>query len=172
MLQDEARFGRINKIRRCWAPPGVRPEVCAQIVREYVYVFAAVCPHDGVLDSLIMPLVNSKTMSIFLAEVSRRHKDEFIFMVLDGAGWHRAKDLIVPENIRLLPLPPYSPELNPVENLWDEIREKWFPNFVFDSLDAIEDRLLKALVALESNAGRVQNIVGFDWLVNIPMNAT
>jgi len=172
MFQDEARFGRINDPRRCWAPRGFRPEVGMQIVREYTYAFGAVSPHDGALDTLVLPVVNAETMSIFLAEVARRHPEEFIVMVLDGAGWHRANSLIVPENMRLEALPPYSPQLNPVEHLWDEIREKWFANEVFDSLDGVEDRLVEALLALERNQDLVTSITGFDWIINCHLTAT
>jgi transposase len=172
MFQDEARFGRINDPRRCWAPCGVRPQVAARIVREYTYAFAALSPHDGVLDTLVLPEVNALAMSVFLAEVAQRHPQDDILMVLDGAGWHRAKDLRIPENMRLLPLPPYSPELNPVEHLWEEIREKWFPNLVFESLTGVEDRLVEALAALENDPPRVAQITGFDWIISISMNAT
>jgi len=171
MFQDEARFGRITQPRRCWAPRGVRPLVPAQFVREYTHAFTAVCPHDGTMDSLILPEVNTDTMTIFLAELARRHPDEDILLVLDGAGWHRAKDLVVPANISLLPLPPYSPELNPVEHIWDELREKWFPNFVFQSIDAVEDRLLEALATLEKDNSRVRTLTAFTWIISIPMNA-
>ena len=172
MFQDEARFGRINDPRRCWSPLGVRPQVGVRIVREYTYAFAALSPHDATLDGLVLPEVNALTLSMFLAEVARRHPQDDILMVLDGAGWHRAYDLRIPENIRLLPLPPYSPELNPVEHLWEEIREKWFPNLVSDSLTGVEDRLVEALGALEKNSQRVAQITGFDWIASIPMNAT
>ncbi len=172
MFQDEGRFGRINAPRRCWAPKGTRPDVPVQFVREYTYAYAAVSPHYGVMDSLILPEVNAKAMSIFLAEVARRHPDEFILMVMDQAAWHRAVDLVVPDNMRLEWQPPYSPQCNPVENLWDEIREKWFPNLVFKSLDDVEDTLVEALLALENDAKRTQGIAGFDWLVSINMNAT
>ena len=111
-------------------------------------------------------------MSIFLAGVARRHSDELILMLLDGAGWHRAKDLVVPDNIRLVPLPPYSPELNPIEHLWDELSEKWFGNCVFDSLNAVEDRLVEALVTLANDRQRLKSMTAFPWIVNIPMNAT
>ena len=148
MFQDEARFGRITDPRRCWAPAGVRPEVSAQVVREYEYAFAAVSPHDGSLDTLVLPSVNTEAMSVFLAEVSQRHASEFILMVLDGAGWHRAKRLQGPTNMRLIPLPPWSPQLNPVEHLWDEVREKWFANRVFNSLSAVEEQLMTALKTL------------------------
>ena len=166
MFQDEARFGRINDPRRCWAPKGLRPEVGMQIVREYTYSFGAVSPHDGTLDSLVLPVVTAEAMSIFLAEVARRHPEEFILMFLDGAGWHRANNLAVPENMRLEALPPYSPQLNPVEHIWDEVREKWFANEVFNSLDGVEDRLVEALVALENNKELVASTTGFDWIIN------
>jgi transposase len=166
MFQDEARFGRINDPRRCWAPKGLRPEVGMQIVREYTYAFGAVSPHDGTFDSLVLPVVTAEAMSIFLAEVARRHPEEFILMILDGAGWHRANNLTVPENMRLEALPPYSPQLNPVEHIWDEVREKWFTNEVFNSLEAVEDRLVEALVALENDREFVASTTGFDWIIN------
>jgi len=172
MFQDEARFGRINDPRRCWAPKGLRPEVGMQIVREYTYAFGAASPHDGVLDTLVLPVVTAETMSIFLAEVARRHPEEFILMFLDGAGWHRANNLVIPENMKLEALPPYSPQLNPMEHIWDEVREKWFTNEVFESLDGVEDRLVEALAALENDQELVASTTGFDWIINCPMTAT
>jgi transposase len=172
MFQDEARFGRINDPRRCWAPKGCRPEVGMQIVREYTYAFGAASPHDGVLDTLVLPVVTAETMSIFLAEVARRHPEEFILMFLDGAGWHRANNLVIPENMKLETLPPYSPQLNPMEHIWDEVREKWFTNEVFESLDGVEDRLVEALAALENDQELVASTTGFDWIINCPMTAT
>jgi putative transposase len=171
MFQDEARFGRITDPRRCWAPAGVRPEVSAQIVREYEYAFAAVSPHDGSLDTLVLPAVNTEAMSVFLAEVSQRHAHELIVMVLDGAGWQRAKRLQVPANRRLIPLPPWSPQLNPVEHLWDEVREKWFANRVFNSMNALEDQLVAALTTWEADPQRVASLTGFEWIRSIPLNA-
>jgi transposase len=171
MFQDEARFGRISDARRCWAPRGVRPEVNTQIVREYEYAFAALSPHDGTLDSLVLPSVHTEAMGVFLAEVSQRHSGELILMVLDGAGWHRAKRLPVPANMRLILLPPWSPQLNPVEHLWDEVREKWFANRVFDRLSAVEEQLITALKTLEEDSARVAWLTGFDWIKTIPLNA-
>jgi transposase len=172
MFQDEARFGRINEPSRCWAPEGIRPNVPCQIIREYTYAYAAVSPHDGVMDSLILPEVNSEAMSVFLAEVSARHADELILMVIDGAGWHRALDLRIPDNISIIQLPPYSPELNPAEHIWDEIREKWFKNKVFKDLDAVEDNLVNALLDLENDVNRVLSITNFNWIKSIFLNAT
>jgi transposase len=137
-----------------------------QIVREYTYAFGAVSPHDGILDSLVLPVVTAEAMSIFLEEVARRHPEKFILMILDGAGWHRANDLTVSDNMRLEALPPYSHQLNPVEHIWDESREKWFANEVFDSLEAVEDRLVEALVALENDKEVGSATTGFDWIIN------
>ena len=172
MFQDEARFGRINHPRRCWAPQGLRPEVPVQIVREYTYLFGATSPHDGVLDTLILPEVNAEAMSVFLAEVAQRHSQDYLLMALDGAAWHRARELVTPPNMGLVFLPPYSPELNPMEHIWEEIREKWFPNLVFNSLQAVEDRLVQAVLHLESQPQLVASITGFDWIVNISLSAT
>ena len=141
------------------------------IVREYTDAFGAVSPHDGALDTLVLPVVTGEAMSIFLAEAARRHPEEFMVMVLDGAGWHRANSLLVPENMKLVALLPYGPQLNPGEHLGDEIREKWFANKVFDSLGSVEDRLVEALVALERNQNLVNSITGCDWMINCPLTA-
>ena len=121
MFQDEARFGRINDVRRCWAPKPVRPLCQAMLTHEYTYAYAAVDVLSGELDSLILPHVNTHCMQLFLDEVGQRHPDDHIVMVLDGAGWHASGDLAPPPNMRLMSLPPYAPELNPVEHVWDEL---------------------------------------------------
>jgi transposase len=166
MFQDEARFGRISDPRRCWAPKPMRPLCQAMCIREYTYAYAAVDVFTGEMDSLILPFANTNCMQLFLDEVSRRHLQQNIIMVLDGASWHRARALEVPANMRLLPLPPYAPELNPVEHLWDELREKFFHNRVFNSLGALENHLEDALLYLENNHEQVQSIVAWEWIIN------
>ena len=166
MFQDEARFGRINSPHKCWCQ-GDRPTVYCQIVREFTYAYAAVCPFDGTVDSLVISCVDNVAMSIFLAEVSGRHLDKTIIMFMDKAGWHRSNDLKIPANIRLIWLPSYSPELNPTEHLWDELREKWFHNIAFDNMNAVEDRLVDGLSELEYNKQLVQSLAGFDWILSI-----
>jgi transposase len=120
----------------------------------------------GELDSLILPQVNTHCMQLFLDEVSRRHPDERIVMVIDGAGWHRSGALKAPENIYLLKLPPYAPELNPIEHVWDELREKYFHNRVFASIDALESQLALGLSSLEQRPETVRTIVSWDWIVS------
>ena len=170
MFQDEARFGRISDVRRCWAPFPVRPLCHGMLTHEYTYAYGAVDVVTGAFDALILPHVNTDCTEIFLNEVAARHPQERIIMVLDGAGWHRSAALKVPLNMRLLVPPPYAPELNPVEHIWDELREKYFHNKVFDSIDALEDQLAIGLVALEDDPARVKSIVSWDWIVNALLN--
>ena len=172
MFQDEGRFGLLGTSRRCWAPRGTRPLVGARLERKYLYAFSAVSPHDGVLDSLVLPWVSAQTMSLFLAEVAQRHADEFVLIVMDQAGWHLARELVVPGNLRLLFLPPYSPELNPAEHLWEALREDCFANHVFADLNAVECALTKGLCALEADPQRTQSMTGFGWITSISLNAT
>ena len=170
MFQDEARFGRISDSVYCWAKRPQRPMVQATLTHQYVYAYAAVCPTDGGMDSLVLPHVNGACMQLFLNEVAKRHAGHNIIMVVDGAGWHKTQ-FALPSNLRLHFLPPYSPELNPQEHIWHELREKWFHNRVFDSLDALEDHLVAALQALEADAQRVQSITAWDWIINSVSNA-
>ncbi|HYE35556.1 IS630 family transposase [Methylocaldum sp.] len=166
MFQDEARFGRIADTRRCWCPKPFRPLVQAMITQDYTYAYAAVSPLDGRLDSLILPHVNGACMHLFLEEIASRYSRERIVLVVDGAGWHKSEQFQLPPNLRLLFLPPYAPELNPVEHLWDELREKSFHNRVFDSLNALEDHLEHTLRDLENDPARVYSITAWSWIVN------
>jgi transposase len=170
MFMDEARFGRISDTRRCWCPKPIRPVCYAMVSQEYTYAYAAASVSDGTMDSLILPHVNGDCMQIFLDEVSARHPNDRIVMVLDGAGWHKNESLMIPDNLRLLSLPPYSPELNPVEHIWDDLREKEFHNRVFDSIDSLEDHLEKTLHDMEHDHERIHSIVAWPWIINALMN--
>ncbi len=171
MFQDEGRFGLLGNPRLCWAPTGVRPVVGSRLVRKFSYAFAAVCPHDGVMDSLVLPWVNAQTMSLFLSTVSERHANEFIVMVMDQAGWHIASALQVPTNMRLVLLPPYSPEINPAEHIWRTLREDCVGNTVFANLQVADKALSAGLRSLESSPERMQSITGFNWITSIRLNA-
>ena len=169
LFQDEASFGRISDRRRCWAPLPTRPIVGHQVVREYVYALAAVCPHDGQLVSLVMPWLDSETMAVFLEHTAQQFADEFCIMLLDGAGWHRANDLRVPQTMRLVPLPPYSPELNPGEHIWDHLRENALKNKAFEFLDDVVDTLCSGLKTLHNEPSVVQSLTCFDWINTLSM---
>jgi putative transposase len=166
MFADEARFGRMNRIRPCWAPIGTRPEVAAQLIREYIYLYGAVSPKDGTCVYLIMPTSNTACFQAFLDVLARRFARQDILLILDGAPNHRCGDLAVPDNITLLYLPPYSPELNPKENLWDEIREKIFKNYALKSMDAVRAKLKQAILYIERNPKLVRSITSFPYIVN------
>ena len=164
MAQDEGRFGRISRPRSCWAPPGIRPLTPSQVIREAIYVFAAVAPSTGEICSLVLPHANTEMMNLFLEHVSNTFSKYFIVMQVDQAGWHQAKALVIPENIRLLLQPPYSPEVNPVEHIWDEVREKHFHNRIFPSLDILIDILCHALTELADDPQRVKSMTNFPHL--------
>ena len=163
---DEARFGLINEPKKCWAK-GERPTVICQTTQESTYAFAAVNPLDGNMVSLVLPYANIITMNIFLEELSIRQADRFTLMFVDQAGWYTAKDLNIPPNIWLTYIPAYSPELNPTEHIWEELREKYFHNITFDGLSSMEDRLVMGLRDLELNWQLVQSLTGFGWIVSV-----
>ncbi len=171
MFQDEARFGRMVRIRRCWAPTPSRPKVANGYERQFVYVYGAVSPLQGELDWKISPKMNTEQMNQFLAQVSRAHPDDFIVMVVDGASSHRSQDLRVPENIRLHPLPGYSPELNPQEHIWDELREKEFPNRVFESMDAVVRQLEAGLPRMAAHTQALRSLTAWPCIVSLNLIA-
>lgn len=162
-FQDEARFGRISNLFSCWAPEGVRPVVQAQIIRQYTHVFSAVCPHDGESFSLILPYADSESMEIFMEGLSEQYSQHRLILVMDQAAWHRTSNLKKFANIRIIYLPPYSPEVNPTEHLWEHIREKYLRNGFWLSMETLEDMLERALVLVEKSKQIVQGLVGFHW---------
>jgi transposase len=166
MFADEARFGRMNRPRPCWAPIGIRPEVASQLIREYVYLYGAVSPKDGTCVYLIMPAADTECFQIFMDILANKYPKDFILLFVDGAGNHRSDDLVTPANIMLHPLPPYSPELNPQENLWDEIREKIFKNYALKSMNDVYDKLEEAALYIERNPALVKSITSFPYIVS------
>jgi hypothetical protein len=167
-FQDEGRFGRINNIKRCWVQAHDRAIVGQQLIREYIYAFTAVCPGTGENFSLILPWADTDAMNMFLSEFSKEYSHYRVIMVMDKAGWHRSYGLNIPNNISLLFLPPYSPELNPVEKIWRYIREKkGFNNHTFSSIDDVENNLEKALYELYDEKEEMKSLCNFKWLHSI-----
>ena len=164
MFQDEARFGRMSDPRSCWAPAPHRPVVNLALVREFRYEYAAVSPWDGCLDFMTAEKMNTDSMSRFLLQVSEAHKDEFIVMVVDGASSHRSKELKVPENVSLIRLPPYSPELNPAEQIWNMLRRDYFANRVFDSLNAATEHAELGLAVMAANKLAIRQLTNWPWI--------
>lgn len=163
MFQDEAGFGRINKPKYCWCKKGIRPLVPCHHIREYRYAFGAVEPLTGDSFFLILPQCNTACTTLFLDELSQKYPNDIILLCCDGAAWHKAKHLRVPENIVLIFIPPYTPEMNPIEQIWKEIRKRGFKNEMFASLDQVIDRLCETICSLSTNT--VKSITGRDWII-------
>jgi transposase len=145
--------------------------VCNGYEREFLYVYGAVSPLQGQLDWMITRKMNTTNMSAFLAQVSTRHRRDFIVMVVDGASSHVAKDLVIPKNMRLLRLPPYAPELNPQEHVWDELREKEFPNRVFANMAGVLQQLQSGLPKLASDHAGLRSLTAWPWIIRLNLNA-
>ena len=171
MFQDEARFGRMVRIKRCWAPKPLRPVVDNGYERQFTYVYGAISPREGQMDWKICDQMNAKRMNEFLAQVSAAHPRDLIIMILDGASSHKSKELTVPRNIRFVRLPPYAPELNPQEHLWDELREKEFPNRVFDDMAGVTRQLEAGLPRLAADTNRLRSLAGWPWIVSLILKA-
>jgi len=136
--QDEARIGQKNKITRRWARRGTRPSAPQDQRTKSAYIFGAICPAKGKGAGLVLPKCNTAAMQRHLDEIALAvDPGAHALLLLDQAGWHTTDKLILPDNITLLPLPAKAPELNPVENVWQFMRENWLSNRVFQSYDEI-----------------------------------
>lgn len=164
LFMDEGRFGRISERSDCWAPRPIRPLVPRQVVRESLYAFAAVQPKRARMCSGTWSKCNTPAMSLFILDMLEFWPDGRLLVVLDGAGWHKAKALPLPERLSLLYLPPYTPECNPTEHIWDEVREKGFANRFFATLAAVEVGLKTQLDLLAADADRLRSITCFPWM--------
>ena len=163
-FQDEARVGQQGTLARLWAPKGSRPRAPKDCRYAWACIFGAVCPARATGAALVMPYANTEAMSAHLAEISRHvSPGAHAILVLDGAGWHSSKDLVIPGNITLMTLPPYSPELNPVENIWQFLRQNRLANRVFENNDAIVDACCDAWNALIALPEQIVSITTRDW---------
>jgi hypothetical protein len=160
-FQDEARFGLKPSYRRVWAPIGQRPVAPSRVKYEWSYVYATVHPESGFTHSLILPTANLRTMQLYLDDFAATLPTDVVaLIVLDGATWHRSAKLIVPDNLRLVFLPPYTPELNPAEHLWPLLREVT-ANQPFADIDALESRLADRCVWLSQHPDTVSSTTSF-----------
>ena len=139
-FMDEARFGQQGTTTRVWARRGTRPTVVKQTRYEWLYLYAAVEPATGISVALQAPQVNTGTMSVFLRMVSESLEPrDHAVLIMDQAGWHVSRRLVVPANITILLLPPYSPELNPVERLWGYLRSHYLSNRAYEGYQHLLD---------------------------------
>ena len=163
-FQDEARIGQKNSLTRVWGQTGSRPVAPKDLGFASAYLFGAVCPSHGKAAALIMPICNTAATNHHLNEISSQVAPEaHAVVILDGAGWHRSQGLVVPDNITLLELPPYSPELNPVERVWHYLRSHWLANSVFRSLADVMDACEMAWNRFATNTGWVRSLCAVAW---------
>jgi transposase len=165
-FQDEMRVGQKNKLTYRWARTGSRPRAIHDQRTQSTYLFGAVCPALGTGAALVLPFCNTEAMQLHLDEIATKvSPGAHAILILDQAGWHGAKDLKVPRNISLLPLPPRSPELNPQENIWQFMRQNWLSNRIFKSFDDIVDHCCYAWNTLIEQPWKIMSIARRDWAV-------
>jgi hypothetical protein len=162
--KDEARVGRQGTLTRVWARRGTRPRAPRDRRHARAHLFGAVCPERAVGAALVLPRADAAATGPHLAEIGRAvAPGAHAVVVLDGAGWHGAGDLAIPDNLTLLPLPRHSPELNPVENAWQYLRQNQLSLRVWPDYDAIVATCRQAWNALMAMPGRIASITRREW---------
>ena len=167
-FQDEARFGQQNTTTRIWAAKGSRPRAVKQQQFEYAYLFGAVCPSTGETEALITPWVNKEVMQKHLALISKRTKaGRHAVVIMDGAGWHTDDIAAEFENLSIIKLPPYSPELNPIEQVWQWLRQRKLANRCFEDYEDIVEQCSKAWNSFINDIDLVKKLCSRKWATMI-----
>ncbi len=157
-------MGQKNKITRRWARRGTRPRAPHDQRTKWAYIFGAICPRSGKGAALMLPFANTHAMQIHLDEIGCNVAGKAHAVVLmDRAGWHTTGKLKVPKNLTIILLPSRSPELNPVENIWQYLRQNWLSNRVFEDYDAIIEAGCQAWNKLIEQPETIMSIGMRDW---------
>ena len=163
---DEARFGQKGRVCHRWFTRGQRPPGLCDQRYSWTHLFATVRPATGEAFALVLPEVSANAMNEFLAQFAATlPANEHAVMVLDRAGWHTTKRLVIPSNLTLVWLPPYSPQLNPVERVWLYLREQHWSHRLLDTADAIGDALCQAWNVL--TAERLRSLTSYPYLEQV-----
>ena len=192
-FQDEATFGRVSEPKYCWCKKGVRPVIHSQKTREYREIFGAAEPETGeffytveenpkhtakkmgrpkkgeIADSQ-KPTVKdsgrkSRQMNNFMQKIGDKYSNDIIVLVCDRAWWHRSQYTQIPQNLRITFIPPYTPQMNPIEQLWREIRAAGFANKYFETISDVETKLHSTIKNLTPET--IMSIMQRDWIMNI-----
>src|SRR5687768_16343774 len=162
---DQARIGQKGRVTHVWYQKGVRPRGVREQRFASVQLFGAACPERGTGVALVLPEVSTVAMNTFLVELARAvPSDTHAVLVLDRAGWHLSADLAVPTNLTLVHLPPYSPELNPIEKVWQYLRDRHLSHRVLAGYEAVLDAACQAWNAVRAEPGRLRSLTSFSWL--------
>ena len=164
-LQDEARFGQQNTTTKLWAETGSRPCAVKQQQFEYAYLFGSVCITNGASEAMVVPYVNKEIMTSHLQQISDRTPiDRHAVIIMDGAGWHTDDIDAGFKNLTIIKLPPYSPELNPIEQVWSWLRQHHLANRCFNGYESIVDAVCDAWNDFVSDRERVIKMCTRDWM--------
>lgn len=162
--QDESRAGQQGSLTRIWAPKGTRPRKVRQ--RQFIstYIYGSACAATGQTFGLVLPYTNTEAMQLYLDEFSKKIElGRHVALIIDKAGWHLAKNLAVPSNITLIPLPPYSPELNAMEQVWAWMKKHYLSNSCFKDYNEIVDKVCGAWNAFSENIELVKSLCSRAW---------
>ena len=158
-------MGQQGTLTRIWARRGTRPRAPRDTRYKWSYIFGATCPARGVAAGLVLPYVDAQAMNLHLVEIAKAvAPGAHALLILDGAGWHKAKALKLPDNISLLKLPPYAPELNSMENVWAYLRANKLAITVFDTYEDILDKCTDAWNFFATDPARITSITQRDWI--------
>ena len=167
-FQDEARVGNKGRVCHRWWLRGQRAPGLCENGYQWAYIFSAVRPATGQDFTLVLPTVNAKVMDIFLEHFAQTLPEGVhAVIVLDGAGWHDHRALRIPDNVTLVTLPPYSPELNPVERVWLHLRERFLSMRLLGDTEAIIDACCSAWIALTKEPGRIRALCDYPWIKEV-----
>lgn len=163
-FQDEARVGQKGTLTRLWAHKGTRPRAVRDTRYEWTLLFGAVCPDRAVGVGIVMPYANTEAMNEHLKEIGKAvSPGAHAMLLLDGAAWHGSLKLAPPENITLVTLPPYSPELNPVENIWEYLRKNKLANRLYETYEDIVEACCEAWNYLMAMPEQIASIATRSW---------
>lgn len=162
------RVGQKGRLCHRWWTRGKRPPGVQDQRHEWAYLFGAARPGGEGAFALVLPTVNTDTMQIFLDRFAETlAEDEHAVMVVDGAGWHTTRALVVPPNVTLVPLPPYSPQLNPMERVWLYLRDRFLSLRLLQDYDAIVDACCKAWNVVAEDAERIRSLCLYPWIKKV-----
>ncbi len=169
MFMDEARFGRLPVVRAAWAPAGLRPLVAAAAERQFKYMYSAISPFEGDIDWRTTDMMNTENMNLFMRQIGRKYPDDYLLLVADGAARIVQGRWKFPRTFTCCSFPPYCPELNPVEHLWDYAREKACANRYFkdlnDVVEKVEHELGKLAQGTLAMAKKVSQMFCWPWMI-------
>tara|TARA_E500000178_G_C16913419_1_gene703750 strand:+ start:607 stop:1209 length:603 start_codon:yes stop_codon:yes gene_type:complete len=164
-IQDETRVGQQGSLTRIWAPKGTRPRKVKQQQFISTYIYGSACAATGESFGLVLPYTNTDVMRLYLSNFSAQIRPQrHVALLMDNAGWHTAKDLDIPDNITLIPLPPYSPELNPMEQVWEWIKLNHLSNSYYKNYDDIVEKSSFAWNEFANNPELVTSICSREWI--------